>query len=70
MVLTVYPRKGSGKYSQYNTAKMIPGMKKITEMEIFGVLFLAVFITGTAMAAYNSYLQIKINRAKVKELGL
>jgi hypothetical protein len=49
---------------------MIPGMKKITEMEIFGVLFLAVFITGTAMAAYNSYLQIKINRAKVKELGL
>jgi len=49
---------------------MIPGMKKISEMEILGVLFLVVFIAGTAMAGYNSYLQIKINKAKVKELGL
>ena len=70
MGLTVYPKKDSGGYLPFKITSMLSGVKKISEIEIFGVLFLAVFITGTAMAAYNSYLQIKINRAKVRELGL
>ena len=47
-----------------------PVINKLENLEVFSVIVLVLFAAGTVMGIYNTYLQVKINKDKVKELGI